>query len=819
MTALWQDIRYGYRLLARNPGFAAVVVLVLAIGIGAMTTVFSVVNGALLRPLPYREPERLASIWEESSEDPLSAMGWGRISNPNFFDCRDSTRAFQDMAMISGTSYAMRHRDRLESVRALGVTTNLFEMLGLKPALGRVFSPGEEEKDSQQVVVLTNHCWRKWFQSDPNVVGKSIVLRSFRRGQQSYSIVGVLPPEFTQPVYPMFKADILVPFDVEEGRPYRDHRRYAAIGRLRDGATLRDAQAELNLISSHLEQEYPKENGGFHLVTKSLRSQYSGEVSHVLYLLLGASGLLLIIACANVANLLLVRGLHRRQEIAIRGALGAGRVRVLRQFAIEGLILTMISLPLGMLVSIWGLETLRPLILAYVPTVGGIALDAKVLGFAGLVAMVTGVIFGLIPAAHVLKTDISATLKGGATQATTGIQAQRVRMLLMVSQIALAFVLIVGAGLAVRTFSNLLRIDPGFNPQNVLAIAIDIPQRKYRGASIDSFHEELLAQIRALPGVVSASTSDGLPLRSQGHQFMFDIEGRVTSSADGYDSYSSWVSADYFRALGVPLLMGRDFQDADRLAYNRRNSQPVVIVNRAFANRFWPAGNPIGERLKQRTGSGVTYEIVGVVEDECYRTSQLTGKLDISPRAYFNRYSSGSAYVTVRARANPLSLVSSVRAVIHELDDQVLVSYVGLMEDNLRERFRSQRLTMLLVGIFAVFAFMLSVVGLYGVIAHSAKSRSHEIAIRMATGAGPGDILRMILRQGTIVVLAGIGIGLIGMLALARVAAGYVYGVAPLDPLTLAGAALLMGVVSILACSLPARRAAKIDPMVALRYE
>jgi len=816
MTALWQDIRYGIRLLARNPGFTAVVVLVLAIGIGATTTVFSVVNGALLRPLPYHEPERLASIWEESSTDPLYAMG-GLISGPNFRDCRNSSRAFQDMAMITGKPFAMRHRNRLEPVNALEVTSNLFEMLGIRPALGRLFYPEEGKNGFQQVILLTNPCWRKRFQSDPKIVGESISMRSFRRGEQSYSIVGVLPPGFTQPVYPMYQYDFVVLFGTEEEGTFREARRYKAIGRLRDGATMKDARTELNLISSRLQQEYPKENGDFFLVIESLRSQYSGETGPVLYLLLGASGLLLIIACANVANLLLVRGLQRRQEIAIRGALGAGRLCVLKQFAVEGLILTMLSVPVGVLLSTWGLDTLRPLILTYVPAVGGIDLDVKALGFAGLVALFTGVTFGLIPTVHILRTNLSTILKGGSTQSTTGVQARRIRMLLVVSQVALAFVLIVGAGLAVRTFSNLLRIDPGFNPHNVLNVGINMPQGRYRGTRLDIFHEELMAPIRALPGVIAVATSGGLPLVDQGHHFIFDIEGRAASSPDGHDSYSSWVSTDYFRTLRVPLLMGRDFQDTDRLGYDQSSNQSVII-NKAFADRFWPDGNPIGERLKRYNGSD-SYEIIGVVEDECYRTSQLTGELDISPRAYFNRHYSGSVNLTIRTKANPLSLVSSVRAIIHELDDEILLRHVGLMEDHLRERFRSQRLTMLLVGIFAVFAFTLSVVGLYGVMAHSAKSRSHEIAIRMATGARPGDILRMILKQGIIVILIGTGVGLIGLLAIARVAAGYVYGVAPLDPLTLISAVLLLGVVSILACFFPARRAASIDPMEALRYE
>jgi len=703
-------------------------------------------------------------------------------------------------------------------VRALEVTTNLFGMLGIRPALGRLFYPGEDERDSQQVIILTDYCWKKWFQSDPDIVGKSVMMRSFRRGEQSYSIIGVLPPEFTQPVYPMFNYGFVVPFGTEEEGTFRDARRYKAIGRLSEGATLKDAQVELELISSRLQQEYPKENGDFYLVAKSLRSQYSGETSPVLYLLLGASGLLLMIACANVANLLLVRALQRRQEIAVRGALGAGRSRVLQQFAVEGLILAMLSVPLGVLISYWGLETLRPLILAYVPTIGGINLDVRVLGFAGLIALVTGVTFGLIPTLHILRTNLSTTLKGGSAQATAGVQARRIRMILVVSQIALAFVLIVGAGLAVRTFSNLLRINPGFNPHNVLNVGISMPQGRYRGERLDTFHEELMTQIRALPGVIAAATSGGLPLVDQGYHFIFDIEGHAAPSPDGYDSYSSWVSTDYFRTLGVPLLMGRNFQDTDRLGYNRRQDRPVVIINKAFADRFWPDGNPIGQRLK-RKNSNDSYEIIGVVEDECYRTPQLTGKLDISPRAYFNRHDSGSINMTIRTRVNPLNLVSSVRSIIHELDDEILVTRVGLMQEHLRERFKSQRLTMILVGIFAVFAFTLSVVGLYGVMAHSARSRSHEIAIRMATGAAPADILTMILKQGMVVILIGTGVGLIGMLVLIRVAAGFVYGVSPLDPLTLIGATLLLGLVSILACSLPARRATKIDPMEALRYE
>jgi putative ABC transport system permease protein len=378
----------------------------------------------------------------------------------------------------------------------------------------------------------------------------------------------------------------------------------------------------------------------------------------------------------------------------------------------------------------------------------------------------------------------------------------------------MAFVLIVGATLAVRTFSNLLRIDPGFNAHNLLTMEIDFQRGSRENNRVEAFQDEFLTRVRRLPGVVAAATSNGLPLSNVGNHFIFDIEGDPTGPGDGHDSYCSWVSSDYFRTLGVPLLMGRDFTESDRRNFDR----PVVIVNRALAQRFWPSQNPIGQRLKPNGGRDV-YEIIGVVENECYRQGQLTGKLDVSPRTYFNRYYSGYTNVTVRTQADPLALFPAVKAIIHELDDQILVSRARSMEDVLRERFRVQRMTMLLVGVFAVFAFTLSVVGLYGVMAHSTRSRFKEVAIRIAMGARPSDVVGMILRQGAAIAVLGMSVGLAAVAALARVAASFVYGVTPMDPPTLAGAVLLLAFASILACSLPARRAARIDPMVALRYE
>jgi putative ABC transport system permease protein len=798
-------------MLVRSPGLALTAVLCLGLGIGATTTIFSVVNGALLRPFPCRKPAELALIWEQSSDDPLSARSdW--ISYANFLDCKNSSRAFQDMAALNVKIYPLRYGNLFEPAQALGVTSNLFDLLGVGPALGRCFTPEEEQEGNQQVVILTDTCWRNWFQADPNVLGKSVTLRLFQYGERSFTIVGVMPPRFMQPVYPTFRPDILTPFEYDEMQATRDARRCKAIGRLHGGVTSAEAQSELDVIGRRLAQEYPKENGHSRWLAGPLRRKYCGDAGGVLYLLLGASGLLLVVACANVADLLLIRGLQRQREVAVRATLGAGRLRMLRQLAVEGLLLAGLGLLAGVVISLWGLAFLRPLVLRYVPVVGGVNVDVTALAFA--VALATGVTFGLIPAFQAWKTDLSLAFRGDATQATTGRRTRRTHSLLAASQIALAFILIVGAGLAVRTFANLLRIDPGFRPHHVLAMRIGFQTGNFDMQRVDAFHDEFLTRVRHLPGVTAAAISDGLPLSDQGSHFLFDVEGDPAPSEDGHDSYSSWVSADYFRTLGARLLRGRDFRESDRLNFDRL----VVIVNRALAERFWPSQNPIGQRLK-RKGDRDVYEIIGVVENECYRDAQLTGQLDISPRTYFNRYSNGSVNVMVRTEGDPLALAPAVKALIRQLDDQILVSRARLMEEDLREVFQLSHLTMLLVGVFAVFAFTLSVVGLYGVMAHSTRSRFKEIAIRIATGARPADILGMILKQGTVVVAVGMGVGLAGVFALARVAASYVYGVAPTDYLTLGGAVLLLGLASAAACFLPARRAARIDPMVALRYE
>jgi putative ABC transport system permease protein len=812
-------------MLGRSPGLVVTAVLCLGLGIGATTTIFSVVNGALLRPFPYDRPEELALLWEENSQDPLYAEAQ-MVSYANLRDCKNSSRAFREMTVIGGATYPMRYGDLFEPIRTLGVTSNFFDLLGVRPVLGRGFTPEEEEKDRQQVAILTDACWRNWFQADPHVLGKSLLLRLHRGGERSFTIIGVMPRRFVQPVHPTFPADILIPFDYDETQAPRGVPRCTAVGRLRAGGTFPEAQAELALLSRRLVQDHPKENAGHQWMAGPLRSQYCGEAGRVLVLLLGAAALLLVVACGNVADLLLIRGLQRQREVAVRATLGAGRWRVLRQLAVEGLLLATLGLCAGVVISFLGLGLLRPLILSYVPVVGGLTVDLKVLAFAAAIAWVTGVAFGLIPARQAWKTDLSTAFRGDAMHATTGRQTRRMHSLLAASQIALAFLLIAGAGLAVRTFANLLRIDPGFDPHHVLTMHIDFQRGNYDYQRVSALQEELLNRVRRLPGVVAAATSNGLPLSDQGNGFLFDVAGDPAPPPDGYQAYNSWVSAGYFRTLGVPLLMGRDFSEADRLYPERQ----VLIINRALAERFWPSGkgpqtqnsafgspNPIGQRLNQRRGGPC--EIIGVVENECYRDAQLTGKLEVSPRVYFPRYYSGYTNVTVRTQGDPLALAPAVKTIIRQLDDQILVTRARPMEDDLHEAFRLQQLTLLLVGVFAVFAFTLSVVGLYGVMAHSTRSRSKEIAIRIATGARPADVLRMILKQGATIVVVGMGAGLAGMVALARVAASYIYGVAPLDPLTLGGAVLLLGVASALACALPARRAARIDPMLALRYE
>ncbi len=814
MRTLWQDVRYGVRMLGRSPGLTVTVVLCLGLGIGATTTIFSVVNGALLRPFPYEKPEELALVWEQSSDEFLADLY--TISCPNLLDYKNSSRAFQDMAVINSAIYSIRYGDLFERVFAFKVTANLFDVLGVQPALGRRFTP-EEEKGNQPVAILMDACWRNWFHADPNVLGKSVVLRTYARGDLSFTIIGVMPPQFVQPIDPTrFKIDLLIPIEYTESGPQRDSRSYHAIARLREGGTFREAQTEVDIVGRRLVLDHPKENTGWQLMTKPLRSLYRGEGTRVLYLLLGASALLLVVACGNVADLLLIRGLHRQREVAVRVTLGAGRLRMLRQLAVEGLLLAVLGLLAGMVISVWGLALVRPLVLKSVPVVGGIKVDAAALAFAGAVALATGGVFSLIPALQAWRTDLSTAFRGDATHATTGRQTRQVHSLLAASQIALAFILVVGAGLAVRTFTNLLHIDPGYDPHHVLAVDLEFPMANYAlkdPQRVEAFREEFLTRVRRLPGVVAVATSGALPLRNFGHRDIYDVEGDRAAPAQGYDLYDCRVSVDYFRTLGIPVLMGSDFREADPRDYSNR---PVVMVNRVLAQRLWPGQNAVGQRLKCRRDNNA-YEVIGVVENQCYRPEQVTGKQELVPTIYFNRPT--IRIVTIRTQGDPLALAPVVKAMVRQLDDQVLVSRVGPMEDDLRALFRVQQATMLLVGVFAVFAFTLSVVGLYGVMAYSTRSRFKEIAIRIATGARPADILRMILRQGATVVAVGMGVGLAGVFALARVAAGYVYGVAPMDGLTLAGAVLLLGIASGVACCLPARRAAKIDPMAALRYE
>lgn len=680
MTTLWQDVAYGLRLLMRRRGLSIATITCLGLGIGVATTVFSVINGALLRPFPYEEPDLLASIWEESKEDPLSASG-KRISHPNFFDCRKSSRVFKDMALIGQTIYTMRHLDVSESAQALEVTSNLLELLGMQPVLGRPFLPGNGQKEHQQVAILTHSFWRKWFRSDPNIIGTSIILRSFVSGDQSYIIIGVMPAEFIQPVSPMVKADLLIPLHLEELGAHRDYRQYKAVGRLREGMSIEQAQAELTVIGRRLADEYPGDNHGLQLVTKDLRAEYSGDKRHVLCFLFGASGLLLVVACANVADLLLIQGLERRRELAVRVALGAGRLRMLRQLVVEGLLLSLLGAPVGLLISMWGLGCLRPMVLATVPVVGALKMDVSMLAFAAASASITGVVFGLVPALQAWQTNLSVALKGKAAHATAGLQTRRIHAMLVALQMALTFTLIVGASLAGRTFYNLLRIDPGFNPRNVLTMEIELPRGHYDYKRIDAFHENLLMRIRQLPGVIAASTSDGLPLLDQGSHFLFQVEGGAAQSSNGYDAYSSWVSTGYFHTLGVPLLVGRDFDETDR-------NHPVLIVNRTLARQLGAAQDVIGKRL-QPNGGDDSYEIIGVVEDECYRASQLTGKLDISPRTYFLRYSSGHVNLALRVKTDPQSLAPTARTVIRDMDSQLVIRGVRLMDDVFRQGQRA----------------------------------------------------------------------------------------------------------------------------------
>ena len=811
MQTLLQDLRYGLRMLAKNSSFTAFAVITLALGIGANTAIFSVVNAALLRPLPYEDPDRLVYVW---SAEQTRGINQSTVSIPDLHDWRVLNRVFEGMAGWWSGSYNLSGGDEPQQVGGWTVSPNFFDVLGARPELGRTFAPDEEQGAKDRVVVLSHSLWTGSFGADPRILGRSIALDG-----ESLTVLGVMPADFSSP-FPDVQLWVPWPSRAESIAP-RGERFMRVIARLKPGVTTEHAQADIDTIARRLGQEY-KEDAGVTAYVVPAGRQITGSVRPALLVLLGAVGFVLLIGCANLANLLLARSAAREREFAIRLALGAGKWDLVRQVLTESLLLSLSSGIVGILVAGWGVRYLRVIVAAQIPRAQDIGLDVPVLLFTLALSVGTGLAFGMFPALQSFKGQLNQSLKEGSRGLGGGVQGRRVRDLLVIWETALALVLLVGAGLLVNSFQRLRAINPGFNPDQVLTCQVSLPSSKYKDPQIVSFFEQLLERVRALPGVKAAGATMTLPLRNPkgGYWGGLNIEGRPATARESIPIVSFvQVTPGYFRAMGIPIVRGRTFIDSD----NSDQSPKVAIINVTLARRFFSDTNPIGKRIcmGEDPSKGPWLTVVGVVGDTALQSLTDPHFPQVfSPHAQgVEGGVAGNVELALRTASDPLSVAAGVRNAVHELDKDQSVADIQMLDKVVSVSLAQPRLNTLLLGGFAALALLLAAIGIYGVISYSVALRTREIGIRMALGAEQGDVLKLVIRHGMILALTGAAIGLVGALSLTRLMSSLLYGVQPSDPPTFLAVFVVLVGVALLSSYIPARRATKVDPMVALRYE
>jgi predicted permease len=804
---LAQDLRYALRGLRKHRGFTTVAVITLALGIGANTAIFTVINTVLLRPLPYERPDQLVVLTEMISDRPIG------VSYPNFVDWRGQNTALENVAAVRNReSFNLTGAGESERLQGRLVSANFLTTLGVKPIRGRDFAAEDDQPGANPVAIISHALWQRRFGADETIVGKQLTLN----GQQ-FTVIGITPPNFQFGS----EADVSVPIGLsaERFKLRGKDPGINAFARLKPGTSTEAANAELNTIAARLEQQYPDTNTGRRVRVESLRESVVGEVRPTLLTLLGAVGFVLLIACANVANLLLTRSAGRQKEMAIRTALGAGRARILRQLFTESAVLALAGGVVGLLLAIWGTSLISSYIPEGIPRMSELGIDGRVLLFTLGASLLTGVFFGLAPALQSPDSNLAETLKEGERNSSRG--HNRAGKLLVVSEVALTLVLLVGAGLLVKSFWRLSQVDPGFNPQNVLAMQIAISARPEEGPRVDGFLSNLQSRVKALPGVQSVSVSNGLPF--EGANFPpFTIDGQPPP-APGQDPTGLLytVSADYFKTMGIELVRGRLFSSQDT-----RETPQVALIDEVFARQYFPNQDPIGQRFKLATPGADNHEIVGVVrhvehvnlEGQTANTAEFYFNFDQLPIATLPRYVR-RVNLLVRTTVEPLSLAGPVRNQISALDKDQAVFNVRTMEQALSRSVAARRFSMILLGVFAMLALTLAAVGIYGVISYSVAQRTREVGIRMALGARTIDVIKLVVRDGLKLVMIGVGVGLAGALLLTRMMTTLLFGVTPTDAVTYATVALGLIIVALIACCIPARRAAKVDPLVALRFE
>ena len=805
------DLKFALRMLVKTPGFAIIAVLTLALGIGANSAIFSVIDAILLRPLPYPQAEQLISVWGQVKHEGDDLQ---TDSYPNYADFRDQSKTLHSLTAFTRAGAILSGNEEARELSGLAVTSDIFPVLGVKPALGRPFTR-EDDNPEPRVVVLSHSAWKRFFNGDPTIIGKQITL-----SLRSYTVIGVMPasfrypvdgekPEYYMPLHPLVKDNI----------PRRDSHFLRLVGRLKDGVTPRQAEMELNAIGARLSEQYPESNTGRVEKVFPLHRDIVGNVRPALLVLLGAVALVLLIACANVANLLLARATARQREIAIRTALGASRSRIIRQLLAEGFLLALIGAMCGLFIAWWGIDLLRVFGPQGLPRLDDVSINVSVCLFTLVVSIISTLFFALIPALQVTKPNVNESLQEGSRGGVSA-QSHRLRNLLVISQVALSLLLLASAGLLIKSFANLRATKPGFDPSRVTTLALVMPKARYPDEEQHRrFFTEIVPKLAALPGVESAGAAMPLPFSGNDSALTFVIAGQPPIPRGSHPWASNLVVLpDYFRTMRIPLLLGRNINERDT-----KDSPPVVIVNETFARKFLGgADKALGQRVTLDSSSGEkerpAMEVIGVVGSSHHESLAQ----EVIPEFYMpaTQQPERRMDVVLRTSAAQLSgLDASIRKIVHDFDKDIFVPPLRPMESLLSASLAQPRFNMMLLGTFAGTAMVLAAIGIYGVIAYNVAQRTREIGIRMALGAQRGDMLRMVLRQSLTIVGIGLGVGLIGALVTTRLMRTLLYGVSANDFSTYGIVLLLLAGSALLASYLPARRAMKVDPMVALRYE
>ena len=816
METVRYELSHGIRALLKNPGFTTVAILSLAIGIGANSAIFSVTNALLLRPLPYKDSDRLVILWSRS---PGLNVPQDWFSPGQYLDVKTQNTVFDETAITIGASFNLTGQANPEHIDGARISSSMFSLLGANAMLGRVLEPDEDLPGKPPTVILCYGFWRRYFGGDRDVIGKSLTLNG-----TDYTIIGVMPAAFTlnKEVMPAVNgiqnADLLVSLPMSEtARANRGNEDFNIFGRLRTGVSIPQAQAEMDLIAQRMKEQYPANyppHGGLTISVVPLLQQVVGDISLALRVLFGAVGFVLLIACANVANLSLSRAAVRQKELAIRAAVGASRIRLIRQLLTESMLLAFAGGAVGVVLAYLTIRALGVFGPDNIPRLTDVSIDGRVLAFTGLIALLTGALFGLIPALRASRVDLNDVLKEGGRSGASGRGGHQTRKLLVIAEVALSLLLLIGAGLLIRSYQRIWSAYPGFDSHNVLSLRLSLPASKYqKPEAITQFFRRVVERLGGAPQIESVATTYSLPMSTVALAWEpISIEGYAPNgSQELIISNVRIVSPEYFRTMRIPLVRGRYFDEHDT-----KGAMETVIVDEAMAERFWPNEDPIGKRM-QRGGSGSWRTVVGVISDaKQYSTEK---EPPIAVYYPFEQFAARNMFLVIRTSSDPAGMTGAVTKEIQALDPEMPVFDVSTMDQRLHDSLARQRFAMFLLGFFAVIASILAAIGIYGVMAYSVNERTHEIGIRLALGAQPTNVLQLVIRQALALTSLGIATGLVSAFALTRVMTSLLFGVAAVDGFTFVITPLLLGTVALIASYLPARRAAKVDPMIALRCE